>query len=66
MSSRLAVDWPACTGRGMCFELLPELIELDDWGYPVIADPVPETLEAAARSAVRACPTMALRLVPAT
>ncbi len=50
----------------MCFELLPEVIELDDWGYPVVTGPVPETLEPAARSAVRACPTMALRLVQAT
>jgi ferredoxin len=62
MSARLRVDWPACHARGLCFELLPELIELDDWGYPVVKGPVPVALEADARSAVRACPTLALRL----
>ena len=35
-NQRLRVDWPTCHARGLCFELLPEVIELDDWGYPVI------------------------------
>ena len=30
------VDRIACDGFGMCAELLPELIELDDWGYPIV------------------------------
>lgn len=64
MTSELRIDWPACRARGLCFELLPELVELDDWGYPVVTGPVPDALDAAARSAVRACPTLALRLVP--
>jgi ferredoxin len=64
MSSELRVDWPACRARGLCFELLPEVIELDDWGYPVVRGPVPDALAAAGRSAVRACPTLALRLMP--
>jgi ferredoxin len=47
----------------MCAELLPELIELDDWGYPIIADPsVPDELLAHARRAAAACPTLALLL----
>ena len=25
-----------CAGRGICAELLPERITLDDWGYPII------------------------------
>ena len=33
----LVVDRIACDGFGMCAELLPELIELDDWGCPVLA-----------------------------
>ena len=65
MTQRLAlkVDWPACKAHGLCFELLPEAVELDDWGYPVVGH-VPPELVVAAREAVRACPTLALRLVP--
>ena len=62
-TQRLRVDWPACRARGLCFELLPEAIELDDWGYPVITREVTPELVAVARSAVRGCPTMALRLI---
>ena len=66
MSGSLRVDWPACRARGLCFELLPEMVELDDWGYPVIRPAtVPDELEQAARAAVKACPTVALRLLPA-
>ena len=32
----LQVDRIRCDGYGMCAELLPELIELDDWGYPIL------------------------------
>jgi ferredoxin len=59
---RLRVDWPACRARGLCFELLPEAITLDDWGYPVVGELDP-SLVTAARDAVKACPTLALRLV---
>src|SRR3954447_12054386 len=62
---RLAVDWPACKAHGVCAELLPEIVELDEWGYPVIEPgPVPEPLRKYAQRAVSSCPTMALRLVP--
>ncbi|HET7474813.1 MAG TPA: ferredoxin [Dermatophilaceae bacterium] len=60
---RLRVDWPACKARGLCAELLPELVELDDWGYPVIAGEVTAELLRPAREAVAACPQLALRLV---
>jgi ferredoxin len=63
MSHDLRVDWPACQGRGLCFEVLPELVSLDEWGYPIIDGDVPDELLAAAREAVRTCPTLALRLV---
>ena len=60
---RVEVDPIACDGHGLCAELLPELIALDEWGYPLIthAD-VPPELEALARRAVSVCPTLALRL----
>jgi ferredoxin len=58
---RLEVDPVACDAFGYCAELLPELIWLDEWGYPVIdrQDIPPVWLELAAQ-AVRACPRKAL------
>lgn len=62
---RLAVDWPACKAHGVCAELLPEIVQLDEWGYPVVAPgPVPPGVRRYAQRAVSACPTLALRLVP--
>lgn len=62
MTVRLRVDWPRCKGRGLCFELLPEVVDLDEWGYPVIRGSITRDLIADAREAVRSCPTLALRL----
>ncbi len=59
---QLKVDWPNCTGRGVCHGVLPELIDLDPWGYPIITGPVTEELLPLAREAVRMCPQLALRL----
>jgi ferredoxin len=47
----------------VCAGLLPELIRLDRWGYPVLAAGlVPPDLEPLARRAVASCPTLALLL----
>jgi ferredoxin len=55
MNQQLRVNPTACTGHGLCAELLPERVTLDEWGYPVIsADPVPAQLARAARRAVPA------------
>ena len=63
MSVRLRVNPIACEAHGMCAELFPEWIELDDWGYPIVRDVnVPRGLEAHARRAVVDCPVLALRL----
>ncbi len=62
----LKVDWPSCRARGLCAELLPEVVSLDEWGYPLVTGTVPRSSLAEAREAVRACPRLALRLVPAT
>jgi ferredoxin len=63
MTRRLRVDPIACEGRGLCAEVLPELITLDDWGYPVIrAGSVPDSLMTDAREAVKVCPKLALWL----
>jgi ferredoxin len=62
-SAELVVDRIACDGFGMCAELLPEIIELDDWGYPIVAaGGVPDQLLDHARRAVAVCPVLALRL----
>ena len=64
MSERLLVNPIECEGHGACAELLPELIGLDEWGFPIIDDrPVPPSLDRDARAAVSACPTLALRLL---
>jgi ferredoxin len=60
---RLTVNPIACEGHGICAELLPELVELDEWGYPIVdMSEVPRELEGLARRAVDACPTLALAL----
>lgn len=62
----LRVDPIACDGHGLCAELFPERIELDDWGYPIVdGTPIPPNLEQYARKAATECPTCALRLVEA-
>ena len=61
---RLSVDWTRCEGHGLCAALAPELIGLDPWGYPIVADEVPADRAGLARRATRICPAMALRLEP--
>ncbi|SEO78662.1 ferredoxin [Actinacidiphila rubida] len=62
----LSIDFAACDGHGLCAELLPERITLDEWGYPVIRDStVPGPLLTHAKRAVAACPVLALRLTRA-
>jgi len=61
---RLRVDMTTCEGRGLCAEVLPEVIALDDLGFPIIAPDVPEDLAVEAAEAVRLCPRLALRLEP--
>lgn len=67
--SNLHIDWTRCRGRGLCTELVPELLDRDEWGLPVPRDgndmPVPPELTGPARQAVRDCPKLALRLLPA-
>ncbi|MDP9239672.1 MAG: ferredoxin [Actinomycetota bacterium] len=61
----LAVDRIACDGRGLCAELLPERISLDEWGYPIVdGRPLTADLLPDARRAIAACPTLALRMRP--
>jgi ferredoxin len=59
----LTVDRIKCDGSGLCAELLPELIQQDDWGYPIIASgAIPEHLIPIAQHAVEDCPVLALAI----
>jgi ferredoxin len=63
MPRELRVDPTACAGHGLCAELAPELVTLDEWGYPMVKDrPVPRALDRTARRAVADCPALALAL----
>lgn len=60
---RLRVNPIACDAHGVCAELFPERVRLDDWGYPIIDDePIPHALMKHARRAVQNCPRLALLL----
>jgi ferredoxin len=60
---RIEINPIACAAHGLCAELLPERVVLDDWGYPVVdGEPIPPALETLARRAASACPTLAIRL----
>ena len=58
----LRVDPIKCRAHGLCVELLPEAVDLDEWGYAIARRAVPPLVLGEARSAVAACPTLALRL----
>ena len=61
----LRVDPIRCAAHGLCAELFPERIRLDDWGYPIIDPrPVPPHLRDHMRRAIDACPALALSRTP--
>ena len=62
---RLVVDPVRCAGVGMCAHAGRRVVDLDDWGYPLVPDAVLYGADVrAARAAVKACPRRALLLVP--
>ena len=66
MEKQLRVNPIACAAHGLCAELLPELITLDEWGSPIMASgPLPRRLHRHARRAVADCPALALVLTDA-
>lgn len=58
----LVIDWTRCDGHGMCARLLPERIQLDEWGFPILDPAIDGSLIRDARRAALACPALALRL----
>jgi ferredoxin len=70
--TNLHIDWTRCDGRGLCTELLPNLLVRDDWGYPLAADPMlrdksniplDPTDRLTAADAVTLCPRLALSII---
>lgn len=62
----LRVNPILCDGYGHCAELAPDLVHLDEWGYPITSatlEPLSNlaALESA-RYAVRGCPRQALNI----
>jgi ferredoxin len=60
---RIEVDWTRCDGHALCGLLLPENLENDADGFPVVRRrEVADADLRHARRAVSACPALALRL----
>ena len=56
-----------CDGRGLCHDIAPDLIELDEWGYPLLPGgglraPITRAHRKAAEDATHACPVLALHI----
>jgi ferredoxin len=61
MSRHVRVNPITCEAHGMCAELLPERITLDEWGYPIVSgEPLEGSQLQHAILAAQACPTFAL------
>ncbi|MDD6792336.1 MAG: NADH-ubiquinone oxidoreductase-F iron-sulfur binding region domain-containing protein, partial [Thermobifida fusca] len=61
---RVAIDWSRCDGHGLCAYIVPELIQLDRYGFPVVlGTDIPSWMEKDVQKAVAMCPALALRVV---
>ena len=62
---RLRVDWILCDGYGLCGDLVPDLIQLDEWRHPILpAGPLDPSALHDVQRAVDCCPMKALILEP--
>ena len=58
---RVTINHDQCIGDGICVDICPEVFEMRDDGLAyVIADPVPDGMEAKVKEAVESCPTEAI------
>jgi ferredoxin len=59
----VVIDWTRCDGHGLCHALLPEVIDLDEWSFPIVRRiDVGDDLLPHARRAASSCPALALRI----
>jgi ferredoxin len=62
----LRVDWLRCEGYGLCSDMVPGVIGLDDWRYPMVPDgPIDPAHLNDVQRAIDCCPVAALRLAEA-
>ena len=60
---KLVIDFIACEGHGVCADLMPSHVELDQWGYPILSRHTVDPSDMReARRTIRACPELAMRL----
>jgi ferredoxin len=61
---RLRVNPVQCNGFGYCAEIVPELIGLDDWGFPIVNSRAidDKAILQLAERAIATCPRLALLL----
>lgn len=63
---RIILDRPRCEGHGLCAEVAPKLMHLDDKGELIldveVVDDADQAAVDAAKAAVRVCPVAALKL----
>jgi ferredoxin len=58
---KLTVDPNKCQGHARCWEIAPEVFQLDEEGYgTVIVDEVPAEYQEKARQAIKNCPERAI------
>ena len=58
---KISVDSDLCQGHARCWELCPEVFDLDDEGHAVVLQPeVHPELAAKAREAIANCPERAI------
>jgi ferredoxin len=58
---KVSVDADVCQGHARCWEICPDVFELDDEGHASVAvDVVPVELEPQVREAVANCPERAI------
>jgi ferredoxin len=58
---RVRVDSDRCQGHARCWDVAPEVYDLDDLGYcRIAAEEVPAELEEAARKGAAVCPERAI------
>ncbi|MDI1289413.1 MAG: ferredoxin [bacterium] len=63
----LVLNPTVCDGRGLCHDAAPHLIDLDEWGYPILPGGQLRAVIShgdyrAAEDATHACPLLALHI----
>jgi ferredoxin len=59
---RLRVNPILCNGYGYCAEIVPELVSLDDWGFPIVNSSAidDDNILRLAERAAATCPRLAV------